>query len=540
LTAVNWSDPVSLANYCAPMNVMMFNPAVSSYDDATTDQMDKFSDLVVGSPVAPFNVGMDALTKVIGDNEGVTGNNFFIGNSGAAAGADTCVPKAVTDLSQINGICPESPGLNGSYRMAGAAWYAHMNRIRPTFAGGSTGTAPPTADTRSLKVTTYGVQLATNTPKMVIPTPLATLAATQACINDPACTSKVTIQPTYRLDKGSGRFGGGTLVDFKVVAQNLQAGTGTFYINYEDSGFGGDYDQDVWGRLSYCIKTSTTTCPLVNGAASIPNGTITITQDIIAQSTGGAQGWGFIISGTNQDGMHFFSGILGLNYNSTTGVPSGNGSANSGLGSVPLDSTGVLGCSNCQVADPAKSWIFTLSSTSNAGILKDPLYYASKWGGFTDLNGNQLPDQVSEFDIVKSDGTSGADGLPDNYYFVTNPLALEASLDRAFIAILTSSSASSVATNTTKLQAGATIYQAKFNSNDWSGQLLALSIDTAGNVNQTTPVWDAATLLPAPDGRAPVTSTRMDVHVAAGFKGGQRVRCCLLFLSRTPRHPGAA
>ena len=496
LTAAVWTDPVGLANYCAPMNVMMFNPAISSYDDTTTDQMSRFSDLVTGSPAAPFNQTMDQMTKQVGDVEGITGNTFFVGNApGQPAGTgDSCVPKTVTDLSQINGMCPEGPQINGSYRMVGAAWYAHMNRIRPTFVGGSTGVAPPVSDKRSLKVTTYAVQLATNTPKVVVPIP-------------GSASQKVIIQPTYRLDKGAGKFGGGTLVDFKIVAQDLVAGTGTFYINYEDSGFGGDYDQDVWGRLSYCVKTATTTCPLVNGAVSIPDGTITITQDIIAQSTGNPQGWGFIVSGTTQDGMHFFSGILGLNYNTSTARPPlGDPNRNiNGGASVPLDSTGVLGCNNCLVADPAKSWIFTLSATSNAGILLDPLFYAAKWGGFTDLNGSNTPDQASEFDIFRSDGTAGSDGVPDNYYFVTNPLQLEQALDRAFIAILTTSSASSVATNTTKLQAGATVYQAKFNSNDWSGQLLALSIDTAGNVNQTTPVWDASTLLPAWSSRNIIT-----------------------------------
>jgi len=477
LTSVSWVDPVSVANYCAPLNVMMFNPAISSYDDVNPDQMNKFSDVVTSSPAptAPFNQTMDALTKAIGDAEGITGNTFFIGNA-SGTGNDTCVPKTVSDLSLINGICPEAPGLNGSYRMAGAAWYAHMNRIRQTFVGGSSGIAPPPSDTHSLKVNTYGVQLATNTPKMVIPVP-------------GSATQTVTIQPTYRLDKGSGRFGGGTLVDFKVVTQDLTAGTGTFYINYEDSGQGGDYDQDIWGRLSYCIKTASTTCPTVHGTDVPPIGSITITTDIIAQSTALPQGWGFVISGTTQDGMHFMSGILNLTFNASTGTPP---APNAGLGSVPLDSTGVLGCTNCVVGDPAKSWIFTLSSTSNAGILKDPLYYASKWGGFKDNNGSNTPDQVGEFDVVNQTGQSGSDGQPDNYYFVTNPLALQQSLDRAFIAILTTSSASSVATNTTQLRTGAAVYQASFNTADWSGELASFSIDLAGNVNQTTPLWTAS------------------------------------------------
>ena len=64
-----------------------------------------------------------------------------------------------SDLSQINGICPE--GVNGSYRMLGAAWYAKVNGSANDLAAGASAAGVGHA---LLKVTP-GVQLATNTPK---------------------------------------------------------------------------------------------------------------------------------------------------------------------------------------------------------------------------------------------------------------------------------------------------------------------------------------------------------------------------------------
>jgi type IV pilus assembly protein PilY1 len=51
-----------------------------------------------------------------------------------------------------------------------------------------------------------------------------------------------------------------------------------------------------------------------------------------------------------------------------------------------------------------------------------------------------------------------------------------------------------VATNSTSLQAGSKLYQARFNSNDWSGQVLAFPVNSDGSVS-TTPDWDAGLLM---------------------------------------------
>lgn len=64
---------------------------------------------------------------------------------------------------------------------------------------------------------------------------------------------------------------------------------------------------------------------------------------------------------------------------------------------------------------------------------------------------------------------------------------------------LRTSSVASITTNTTRLDTQTLIYQARFNSEDWSGQLLAYSLNTDGSVNEL--VWDAAEKIPEHDTR---------------------------------------
>ena len=88
-----------------------------------------------------------------------------------------------------------------------------------------------------------------------------------------------------------------------------------------------------------------------------------------------------------------------------------------------------------------------------------------------------------------------SDGIPDNYFFVSNPIYLENALDKAFKDILATSSASSVATNSTSLNTGSFIYQARFNTNFWSGQLRALSLDSVTGAVDPDAVWDSGEVI---------------------------------------------
>lgn len=431
LTVASWSDPLNNANFCAPLNVLNFNASVSSFDG---DQMGG----VLGASSA------QTLTTTVGALEGISGQSWFIGSNGTLIN-ELCSSKAVSNFGDIYGICPEAPSQKGTYLMAGVAHYAKTQRIRTNL------TVPPGAQyANALTVSTYGIALASNVPKIEI-----TLTNGK----------KVTILPAYRLDvssTGGGPFGGGTLVDFKIVSQT--ANYGKFYVNWEDSEQGGDYDQDMWGVIEYSVNNT--------------NNTITITTDAVAASTANGQGFGYIISGTNKDGSHFHSGIYNFDY---------------------TDPTGVTGCSNCVLGDAPTSVTYSVSG-SGADLLKDPLWYAAKYGGFKDSNNSKTPDVVNEWDSrINNTNLPGTDGVPDNFFYVTNPINLERSLNAAFLNILTDSSASAAASNSSSLNSGSRFYQARLNSNTWSGQLLSYRLDSTGGIASAAvppPNWAGGTPFP--------------------------------------------
>ncbi|CAG0889455.1 unnamed protein product [Cyprideis torosa] len=430
LTDEAWSDPLDANNYCAALNVLNFNASVSSYDG---NQLDTLSDIL------PADSSEDAkkLTDAVGSAEGIDTSSWFVGNNGQTDN-DLCSSKDKgSGFGSFSGLCPEAPTQEGTYRMAGIAHYANTNRIRSDLK-----VASSRKNSRDLMVSTYGIALATNVPKIEVS----------------ANGKKVTILPAYRLDvssTGSGPFGGGTLVDFKIISDD--GISGKFYVNWEDSEMGGDYDQDMWGIIEY----------------KVDGDTITITTNAIAESTVKGQGFGYIISGTNKDGPHFHSGIEKFDY---------------------TDTTGVTGCTNCQVGDGPTSVSYTIQGGS-AGVLQDPLWYAAKWGGFYDSNGNKKPDLQSEWDETNnSDGSSGPDGLPDNYFYATNPLQLEKSLNRVFLTILQrASSGTAAAVVSNNVSGVGALYQAyyeplrqdeKNRKASWIGTVQALWLDDFGYLRE--------------------------------------------------------
>jgi len=420
LGTASWSDPLTNDNYCSSLNVINFNASMASYDD---DQLGGVSDLNTSSSAA-------TLTDVVGAGESIHGKTWLVGENGSDNN-QLCTEKSVSSLGAVKGICPEAPRLSGSYYLSGLANHAFTNDIRSDLQDDQT-------------VKTFGVSLAPAVPKIEISVPGST-------------DKNVTILPACRNTKNTTATNC-SIVNFKPVSVDKNRGEGTFFIQWEDSEQGGDYDQDMSGFLHYQID--------LTGSSSI----IEVTTDVIAESTSGMMGFGYIISGTGNDGFHVHSGIEGFNY---------------------TDTSSVNGCSDCQVGDEPTAGSYVITGTPS-GQLESPLYYAAKWGGY-DKNNTSLtfPTDTASWDAA-------GDGQPDNYFYATNPSQLEASLGQVFTQLAEiSSSSAAVASNSTQLQTGTTIYQAKFNSADWSGELLAIGLtrDTTGNV-VTSQTWNAENQLP--------------------------------------------
>lgn len=487
-----WQNPLYECNTCARLNILNFNASSSSYDhdsvdDASSSPQTIFYDQTEGAGIILPGVTSNhsiKMTDVVGKAENIHGNKFFIGQTDVSNVTDIdyqiCTDKTINSFGMAMGICPEAPRLNGSFTLAGLAYYAHVYDIRPGESDDAVdcGTPPGTTQgKRNLsgeqKVDTYSVTMATAVPVIEI--------------KDPATGEKaVTLMPACRNSSLNPK-GNCAIVDFKVISQNVAAGTGKFYVNWEDSEQGGDYDQDMWGTIEYVIDA----------------GSIKITTDTIADSTPNKMGFGYVISGTlNNDGFHAHSGIRGY-----TAVE-----ANVTSGSDCSASAG------CVIADTPSTATYT-RGTSSAGLLKDPLWYAAKWGGFIDRDGNKLPfndnnnngisdageETFDEWDRIinatgedaidsNNDGVIERDGIPDNYFFATNPADLEDAIDRVFATILErSSSGTAAAVVANNIRGEGALYQAYYeplktdtldNKVTWIGSLSSMWIDSSGYMRE--------------------------------------------------------
>jgi len=115
--------------------------------------------------------------------------------------------------------------------------------------------------------------------------------------------------------------------------------------------------------------------------------------------------------------------------------------------------------------------------------------------------------------------TIAASGGTTTAYFANDTASLTTALQSIFTVIAASGTAASIATNSTRLDTNTRIYQAKFDSEDWSGQLLAYQIGTDGSLSdpdadgniEEHAVWDTNTA-----GKIPAHGSRKIYSRVAG------------------------
>ncbi|WP_333785373.1 PilC/PilY family type IV pilus protein [Thermocrinis sp.] len=440
--------PYDLFPICSKPFVIVFSDPYPSYD----------SDKLPGSAFGGLSgdligLNVSTLANTISTSEGITGN-YFIGQSGSFYDF-ICSSKSVSSLSTIRGLCPEEPTKQGSYYSASIAYYANT-MFRDNF----TGRRPP-----NLK--TYSVVLSSPIPDIAIKVGdrevrIAPLAkSVSGCIDVfNNCFRKCTVS---RDGRGNLTISGcssnafcptNQIVDFYVEQVDYDSSGNLTYakfrINFEDVEQGADHDMDA--VVLYEIR---------------PIGTNQIEVKLTSEYAAGCidQVLGFFISGTTEDGQWL--------------VVKDKDVPNSSDGDTPS-----------VVANMPLTWsrTFTVSGTT-ARQLKDPLWYAAKWGGFDDVNGNNVPDLQSEWD---KDGNS----VPDTYFFVANPTKIEESLTKVFSDILSrASSGATVATLTSRASVSSVIVQPyfypKYTTTDgkeisWIGFLRSFWVDTKQNLREDT------------------------------------------------------
>jgi type IV pilus assembly protein PilY1 len=263
------------------------------------------------------------------------------------------------------------------------------------------------AKTGDQKVQTFVVSLASPLPRIEIPVngqKITLVPFAKSVGNKSINASKGAFQPTDPI------------VDF-YLRQQPTATDGSFRVNFEAQEAGNDYDMDAIAEYTWHVN---------------PTGTVTVTTSVPYALAGTIQHIGYVISGTTQDGVY-----LEVRDSDTDDLNEVSYYLDTPNPKTPGQCDPPSGCAGLSKLPSTRT--FTPGSTSGATVLKDPLWYAAKWGGFKDQNNNGRPDLQDEWD-------ANHNGIPDNYFLVTNALTLGTQLSNAFNEIIAVSSDNDVGT----------------------------------------------------------------------------------------------
>lgn len=457
---------------CAKPFILLLSDTNTSYDsdqipgssfkkqDGTTFVEDSPALLQLGATQSSGRSLLNDLAYTIGQTESIHGNSWYIGENGTIKDF-LCTGKSTSDFSLLRGMCPEEPTKMGSYYSAALAYY---------------GKAKFKSITGKPDVNTFVVALSSPFSDLQIKTAsgtvsiLPTAKSVSGCSNANAgCAQRMNLiyDATYglKLNQKSPADSAAycptnTIVDYYVDDIRYDNSNNVTYalfrINYEDVEQGADHDMDSIVKYEICTAAASS-----SGFGSCGSSTLNADQieiKLVSDYAAGCldQVMGFVISGTTEDGV--FLPVKDAD-----------------VGGSDSDTPSV-------VANMPLTWSkeFTVGSTSTSKSLKNPLWYAAKWGGFEDKNGNNLPDLRTEW--AKDCTASDTDKCnPDNYYQVVNPLKLRRQLNKALTDILrrvTSGTAASILNNSEGSGANllqAVFYPAKsFDSNteaQWIGEM---------------------------------------------------------------------
>ncbi|MBN4075376.1 hypothetical protein JYU22_02215 [Gammaproteobacteria bacterium AH-315-E17] len=501
LPQLNWIDPIDSTNSCASCSIIVLSTGLNSFD---RDNMGSVTDIWEDDGVSRLSASeLDALVDAVGDIEGISGGSYLIGGNDSIIDGK-CTAKTITDLSDVQGLCPEIPSQEGGFDIAGLAYHAQGQDLRDDFDG-------------IQNVNTYSVALAESLPNFELDVNGTTVSFVPSC--------QAHTNGSRKINQSG--WNDCSLVDVTVELQGTNSGR--ILVAWEDSRWGNDYDMDGISRIEWCIGTNTGACPGQPSNLSLGGGYSwsdfdwkTTSDGITADSVqfrvsvpqaaaGNALRFGYVISGVERDGS---------STNLITNTPE------EARSSSPLTSGGkyvvrdrmengeqplllrkggftikrLTSNIDNQIiyVEPA---VYTADATVTAGkLLENPLWYTAKYGSFNDIDGdgtpkyNNDPNDTREWDSRDTLGNDGADGIPDNYYPVKDPSELITNLGRIFEDLserISSGTAAAVVTNSSS-GLGA-IYQAYYhpqysddndNTITWGGVLHSIFIDESGRFRE--------------------------------------------------------
>jgi type IV pilus assembly protein PilY1 len=461
-----WNDPVPANLWCSKCSIILISSGPNSFDN------DNIDPTKIGETTASLTrTTLNTLTDTIGLKEfGAISNSVFYGGSNVSTQCSIASKK----LSELLGKCPELPTSLGTYDVAGLAYWAHTTdqRTAAGYSGNQT-------------ISTYSVELSEGLPSLDIPIGNKKVSLVPVCTN--ANTSRCSLV--------------GVAVENLVTGSNGAPVSGSYLFYWEDQPWASDYDLDAVQRIQFCVGSA------CGSSAGVNSDEIKITNTLPYWATGtGSMFMHYIISGTDTTTAPYTTTYIGPQ--SDQAVHRG-GYSQHNLGVISsLNSWSWYNTILPQGTDalPANTTAdkYTMSKVFKAGTdtvtkVNTPLFYAAKYGSFKDTDTSHYPDTAAKWDVKNLKGEAVADGIPDNYFMMKNPSLLEDRLwDIFHDAVHDVASGSGVSTNSTKLETDTRIYQARFYTDSWYGELKSLKLSNAATSDYQTD-WTTlnVTLTPA-------------------------------------------
>lgn len=437
---------------CSKPYLMLISDVYPSFDSDQVPGAD--SNFGTVAAVSINGASLDAASRGTGlwNLEFGTGasKNIFIGQVGANYdGAPTS--KSASSFGNIRGLSPSDPTRQGSYYAASIANFGKLNDIN--------------AVSGSQQLGTYSIALSAPLPTIQIPIPGTTNFVTivpfaKSVGGESISAAQGSFQPTNQIVD----FYVDTIKNVSALNEDTNVNDGRpyykFRINFEDVEQGADHDMDAIAVYEVLLNA---------------DNTISIKVESIYAAGGIIQHMGYVVSGTTADGIYLVVRDSDTGYSSDPEYfldrPKSSDAGADSTKHLPLLATNDPDVPNA--SNYATRTFTANTAATSATSLHDPLWYASKYGGFSDTNGDNIP-QATEWDADN-------DGVPDTYFLVVNPLKLLAQLDTALAKIRDSSgTAAATTSNSFSLQTDTKIYVGRYNTVGWSGEVIAYPVTATG------------------------------------------------------------
>ncbi|HYQ24210.1 pilus assembly protein [Stenotrophomonas sp.] len=476
-TGLTWKDPYALPadggnSYCATCNILVLSSGLPSFDGDNIGTL-------------PQQIDAAAQTNAIGTADGISGKSWMVGRDTATATdannthEDICQGRTLNNLSTARGICPDIPSMEGSYLMAGMAKGAAATDLRPGVQGKPSG--------YKVTATTYTVALAETLPQFEIAVGNSKIGLAPLCQANNTGTATAASSGWRSCFLGSVGIGikeannsGGNLVYGRTYRSDAKAGS--FSLVWEDSLWGNDHDNDVVAMLSYCVGSTCTENTGFNNICWRADTTKSVSaanNAAICNSSGG------LVSTPGEDevlirieNLSAYAGNAMLTGYTITGSNASTAVQRLALRPGGSDNS-VLSNTNNFPSNWQKPVVIKYkASTTAAGQLQSPLWYAAKYG---------VPAGGKAWD-------SKVKGVPDNYFLARNPTKLKQALEEIFDSAAQGDapvggdgSGARISTNSFTVSSH---FRVPSGSNDWTGDVIATRVSSNGT--DGTELWKAS------------------------------------------------